>query len=162
MFGGAPDILVNNAGLFTIKSIDETSLPEFQSIISTNLTAAFAFLNSFLPEMKKRSSGHVVTIGSVADRNIFAGNAAYSAAKYGARALHEVLRAETRGTGIRSTLISPSAVDTDIWDPIHFLGTDARPDRSLMLNPDAVASAVLFAVTQPGDVNIEELRLSRS
>jgi len=161
-FGGAPDILVNNAGLFTIRAIDDTSLSEFKSIISTNLTAPFALISSFLPRMKERGSGHVITIGSVADRHIFAGNGAYSAGKYGARALHEVLREETRGSGLRATLVSPSAVDTDIWDPIHFLGTDAKPDRSTMLDPQSVADAVLFALSQPQEVNVDELRLSRA
>jgi NADP-dependent 3-hydroxy acid dehydrogenase YdfG len=112
--------------------------------------------------MRARGSGHIVTIGSIADRHIFAGNSAYSATKYGQRALHEVLREETRGTGIRTTLISPAAVDTDIWEPIQYPGADAPPDRSGMLAPDAVAAAVLFAVMQPAGVNVDELRLSRS
>src|SRR4029079_5360805 len=129
---------------------------------ATNLAAPFSFLTAFLPAMKNRGSGHVITIGSIADRHIFPGNAAYSAAKFGSRAVHEVLRAETRGTGIRATLISPSQKDTDIWDPIQYPGTSARPDRTAMLSPDSVADAVMFALTRPREVNIEELRLSRS
>jgi NADP-dependent 3-hydroxy acid dehydrogenase YdfG len=160
--GTAPEILVNNAGLFSIRAIDETTVEEFQSIIATNLAAPFTFLNAFLPAMKTRGSGHVITIGSIADRHIFAGNGAYSAAKFGARAIHEVLRAETRGTGIRATLISPAAVDTDIWDPIQYLGTTDRPDRSGMLSADSVAAAVMFALTRQHEVNIDELRLSRA
>jgi len=103
-----------------------------------------------------------VTIGSVADRHIFAGNAAYSATKYGQRAMHEVLREETRGSGVRATLVSPAAVDTDIWEPIQYHGTDARPDRSGMLSPDSVGTAVVFAISQPSQVNVDELRLSRA
>jgi NADP-dependent 3-hydroxy acid dehydrogenase YdfG len=76
--------------------------------------------------------------------------------------MHEVLRAETRGTGVRATLISPASVDTDIWEPIQYLGTTDRPDRSSMLDATAVADAVIYAVAQPADVNIDELRLSRS
>ena len=161
-FGGSPDIIVSNAGLFTIKAIEETSAAEFESMVATNLTAPFALMRAFLADMKSRGNGHIVTIGSVADRHIFAGNAAYSATKFGARAMHEVLRAETRGTGIRATLISPAAVDTDIWEPIHYLGTTDRPDRSAMLDSSAVADAVMYALSQPADVNIDELRLSRS
>lgn len=160
--GGAPDILVNNAGLFTIRGIDGTTMEEFQSIVATNLTGAFNFTRAFLSEMRARGSGHCVTIGSVADRHIFAGNAAYSATKYASRAIHEVLRAETRGTGIRATLVSPAAVDTDIWDPIQYYGSADEPDRASMLSASSVADAVLFAVSQPPDVNIDELRLSRA
>jgi NADP-dependent 3-hydroxy acid dehydrogenase YdfG len=160
--GGPPEIIVNNAGIFTIRAIDETSRDDFDNLVSTNLRAPFRLVREFLPGMRSRGSGHIVTIGSVADRHIFAGNAAYSATKYGQRAMHEVLREETRGTGIRATLISPAAVDTDIWDPIQYLGTDERPDRSAMMSADAVAAAVVYAVSQPARVNVDELRLSRS
>lgn len=161
-FGGAPDILVNNAGLFSIRPIEDMTVGQFDSIVAVNLAAPFAFLNTFLPAMKKRGSGHVVTIGSIADRHIFPGNAAYSAAKFGLRAVHEALRAETRGSVIRATLISPSQTDTDIWESIQFRGTREQPDRSAMLSPDSVADAVIFALTRPPEVNIEELRLSRT
>jgi NADP-dependent 3-hydroxy acid dehydrogenase YdfG len=161
-FGSAPDIIVNNAGVFTIRSLEETSQQEFDDILATNLRAPFRLVREFLREMRERGSGHIVTIGSVADRHIFAGNAAYSATKYGQRAMHEVLRDETRGSGVRATLISPAAVDTDIWEPIQYLGTDSRPDRAGMLDPDAVSAAVVFAVGQPPEVNVDELRLSRA
>jgi NADP-dependent 3-hydroxy acid dehydrogenase YdfG len=156
----APDIVVSNAGLFSIKAVDETSVAEFEAMVSTNLTATFALMREFLGEMKQRASGHLITIGSISDRHIFAGNAAYSASKFGERALHEVLREETRGTGVRATLISPAATATDIWKDVRYLGTDILPDTSMMLDPRSVAAAVLFAVTQPDTVNIDELRLS--
>lgn len=161
-FGGAPDIVVNNAGLFEIRKIEDTAPGQFATIVATNLVAPFFVVRAFLPGMRSRRSGHVVTIGSIADRHIFAGNAAYSATKFGGRAVHEVLRAETRGTGVRATLVSPAAVDTEIWETIDFLDTDNRPDRASMLPPDAVAHAVLYALTQPAEVNIDELRLSRA
>jgi len=160
--GGAPDIIVSNAGLFTIKLVEETSPEDLDAIVTTNLTTPFKIVSAFLGEMKSRGSGDIITIGSIADRHIFAGNAAYSATKFGARAIHEVLRAETRGTGVRATLISPAAVDTDIWDPIQYVGTDDRPDRTSMLPVAAVASAVIYALAQPAHVNVDELRLSRT
>lgn len=156
----APDIVVCNAGLFAIKAIDETSVAEFDAIVATNLTGSFAVMREFLDEMKQRASGHLITIGSIADRHIFAGNAAYSASKFGVRALHEVLREETRGTGVRATLISPASTATDIWKDVRYLGTDDLPDTSMMLEAGSVAAAVMFAVTQPDTVNIDELRLS--
>jgi NADP-dependent 3-hydroxy acid dehydrogenase YdfG len=158
----APDILVNNAGLFRIVELADMGVSDFADVLRTNLLAPFLMLHEFLPLMRQRGSGHVITIGSSADRRIFAGNGAYSATKYGMRAVHEVLREETRGTGIRTTLISPAGVDTDIWDPIRFLGSTEPPDRKGMLNPSVVADAVLYAVTRPSAVNIDELRLSRS
>lgn len=161
-FGGAPDILVNNAGLFQIKPIASIDPEEFTATLQTTVIAAFLLVREFLQAMYDRKSGHVVTIGSSADRTAFAGNAAYAAGKFGARAFHEVLRAESRGTGVRSTLLSPSGVDTSLWQDIKFLGDETPPDRSNMIEASAVADAVLFAVTQPADVTIEELRMSRS
>lgn len=161
-FGGAPDIIVNNAGMFQIKPIAEIEPDEFLATLQTGVVAAFLLVRQFLPAMYQRRSGDVVTIGSSADRTAFAGNAAYAASKFGARALHEVLRAESRGTGVRTTLLSPSSVDTSLWQDIKFLGSDTSPDRSNMIQASSVADAVLFAVAQPPEVTIEELRMSRS
>ena len=160
--GRAPDILVNNAGLFTIRGVEDTTVAEFDSIVATNLRAPFVLIHAFLADMRARRSGHIVTIGSVSDRTIYAGNAAYSATKFGTRAMHEVLREEIRGSGVRATLVSPAAVSTDIWDPIQYFGTDVRPDRSSMLDVSAVARAVVYVVSEAPGVNVDELRLSRS
>jgi NADP-dependent 3-hydroxy acid dehydrogenase YdfG len=113
--------------------------------------------------MKKRRTGHVVTIGSVADRTIYTGNAAYSAAKFGVRAMHEVLRAELRGTGVRATLVSPAATDTEIWNTVSVTDPAGKPHSERpLLDPEDVVRAVMFALTQPERVNIDELRLSHS
>jgi NADP-dependent 3-hydroxy acid dehydrogenase YdfG len=160
---GAPDILVNNAGIFGVSPIEETSADFFIETINTNLVGPFLFVRSFLADMKKRKRGHIVTIGSIADRTIYTGNAAYSAAKFGVRAVHEVLRAELRGTGVRATLISPAATDTEIWNTVAITDPAGKPHSTRpMLDPDDVARAVMFALTQPERVNIDELRLSRT
>ncbi|HLE56002.1 MAG TPA: SDR family oxidoreductase [Rhodothermia bacterium] len=162
-FGGAPDIIVNNAGLFRVAPIDEMKPEDFIGSVTTNLIGPFLILHEFLAEMRKRGSGHVVTIGSMGDRMIFPENAAYSAGKFGMRAMHYVMRTELRGTGVRASLISPSSVDTALWDHVDTESTESSfPSRSEMLNPGDVARAVLFAVTQPDSVNVDELRLSRS
>jgi NADP-dependent 3-hydroxy acid dehydrogenase YdfG len=160
---GAPDILVNNAGVFSVNVVEETDAETFVATINTNLVAPFLFVRAFLGDMKKRKSGHVVTIGSVADRTIYTGNAAYSAAKFGLRAIHEVLRAELRESGVRTSLISPAATDTDMWNSVTVTDPVARPHSTRpMLEPDDVVRAVMFALTQPERVNVDELRLSHS
>jgi NADP-dependent 3-hydroxy acid dehydrogenase YdfG len=162
LLGGAPDIVVSNAGLFALARIEQTTAEHFVAALQVNLVAPFRLVRAFLPAMRERGSGHLVTIGSIADRATFAENAAYAASKFGARALHQVLREETRGSGVRSTLVSPSAVDTPLWDPMD---PDSRPDlppRAAMLSPSDVAEAVLWALTRPPRSNVDELRLSRS
>jgi NADP-dependent 3-hydroxy acid dehydrogenase YdfG len=161
-FGGAPDLLVNNAGAFTLAPIETLDPSSFLTELETNLVAPLRFVRALLPGMRARGTGHIVTIGSVADRAIFPENAAYAASKHGARALHEVLRLETRGSGVRATLISPGPVNTPLWDPIDPDNREGFTPRAQMLEPQAVADAVLYAVMQPRDVNVDELRLSRS
>ncbi|MEX2178195.1 MAG: SDR family oxidoreductase [Gemmatimonadaceae bacterium] len=160
--GGAPDILVNNAGQFFLAPVERTTVKEFDAALLVNLTAPFAFVREFLPDLRSRKRGHVVTIGSVADRHAFPENAAYAASKFGARGLHEVLREELRGSGVRATLVSPGPTNTTLWDEVD---PDSRPGftrRADMLRAAAVADAVRFVVTRPDDVNIDELRLSRA
>jgi 3-hydroxy acid dehydrogenase / malonic semialdehyde reductase len=113
-------------------------------------------LRAFVPAMLERG-GHVVTVGSIADHVAFPGNAAYAASKFGLRGLHETLKAEYAGTGLRFTLVSPGPTDTTLWDPVD---PDRRPDlpnRAGMLQAGDVADAVLFAVTRPNRVNVELL-----
>jgi NADP-dependent 3-hydroxy acid dehydrogenase YdfG len=160
---GAPDILVNNAGIFGVSVVEETSTELFIDTINTNLVGPFLLVRSFLGEMKKRKTGHIVTIGSVADRTIYTGNAAYSAAKFGLRAIHEVMRAELHGTGVRATLVSPAATDTEIWNTVTVTDPAGKPhSKRPLLDPEDVVRAVMFALTQPERVNIDELRLSHS
>ena len=161
--GAAPDILVNNAGIFGVSIVEETATDFFIEAINTNLVGPFLFVRAFLADMKKRKSGHIVTIGSIADRTIYTGNAAYSAAKFGLRAVHEVLRAELRGCGVRASLISPASTDTEIWNSVTVTDPAGKPhSKRPLLSPDDVVAAVMFALTQPERVNIDELRLSHS
>jgi NADP-dependent 3-hydroxy acid dehydrogenase YdfG len=129
-------------------------------MLDANLVAPFRFVHAFLGAMRARGSGHVVTIGSIADRVAFPENGAYAASKFGVRGLHEVLREELRGSGVRATLVSPGPVDTALWDAVD---PDNRPGftpRARMLHPDDVAAAILYAVTAPPRVNVDELRLT--
>ena len=158
----APDILVNNAAAFFVTPAHETSVHAFRDLLELNLTAPFAFVHTFLPAMRARRTGHLVTIGSIADRTAFPGNAAYAASKFGLRALHEVLRAELKGSGVRASLVSPGPVDTPLWDAVDANTRVGHTARAEMLTPDDVASAVRFVVSAPATLNVDELRLSHS
>ena len=156
---GIPDILVNNAGLFFIQPAHEIDPRDFQRTLTVNLGGAFLMARALVPHMISRGSGHIVTVGSVSDHVAYSGSAAYAASKYGLRGLHEVLRVELSRTGVRTTLLSPGPVNTDIWDPID---PDSKPGftkRSAMLCAEDVAAAALYAVTQPQRVDVTEIRL---
>jgi len=160
--GGPPGALVQAAGVFPLASIEKTPADEFDAALQVNLLGAYRFAQPLVAGMRARGAGHVVTIGSIADRKAFAENVAYAAGKFGARAVHEVMREELRGSGVRVSLVSPGPVDTAIWDAID---PDHRPGftpRAMMLRPEAIAEAVLFVLTRGDETNIDELRLSRS
>jgi NAD(P)-dependent dehydrogenase (short-subunit alcohol dehydrogenase family) len=156
---GAVHVVVNAAGVFDLVPFAETSAARFADVLAVNLVGAFAVTRAFVPAMRERGDGHVVTIGSVADAAAFPGNTMYAAGKFGLRGLHETLVAEYRGTGVRFTLVSPGPTDTAAWDPVK---PDERPGfvrRADMLRPADVAEAVIFAVTRPPRVQVESLRL---
>lgn len=161
-FGGPPRILVNNAGLFHTAPIADLDAEAFDTMLSVNLAAPFRFVRALLPAMRAAGGGHIVTIGSIADRTAFPGNSGYSASKFGARAVHEVLRAESKGSGVRATLVSPSAVDTPIWKGLTAEARANFPKAADMLRAEDVARGVLYAVTQPETVNVDELRITRA
>lgn len=159
---GPPDALVQAAGIFPLAPFEKTAGDDFDDAVRVNLLGPYRLAQPLVSRMRDRGAGHVITIGSIADRVSFAENVAYAASKFGARAVHEVLREELRGSGVRVSLISPSPVDTNIWDAID---PDHRPGftpRAQMLRPEAVAEAVLFVLTCSVETNVDELRLSRA
>jgi NAD(P)-dependent dehydrogenase (short-subunit alcohol dehydrogenase family) len=159
---GAPDILVNSAGFFQLAAVADTATADFRRALDVNLVAPFVLARNFATAMRARGRGDIVSIGSVADHTILPENGAYAASKYALRALHEVLRSELRGSGVRVTLVSPGPVDTPLWDPIEPERREGFTPRAEMLPPEGVAAAVLFALTQPAEIDVELIRLSRS
>lgn len=159
---GVPDVIVSNAGAFALGLVGAMPPAEVGQMLEFNLLTPYRLLHAFVPAMRERGSGDVVMIGSVADRVTYAENAAYAATKFGARAMHQVLREELRGSGVRTSLVSPGPVDTHIWDAIRPETRAGFATRDQMLRPEDVAEAVLWVLVQPRHVNIDELRLSRA
>lgn len=156
---GTPDIVVNNAGGFGLTPFERAEPAELARQLAVTLVGAFAVARGFLPAMRMRGSGVLVTIGSIADHVALPENTIYSTTKYGLRGLHETLAVEYRGTGVRCTLVSPGPTDTTIWDSVD---PDNRPGfvpRRAMLRPADVADAVLFVATRPPHVHVDWLRL---
>lgn len=156
---GVPDVLVSNAGIFFIKPLAETSAGDFTKTLTTNLTSVFLFARALVPKMVARGRGHLVTIGSVSDHIAFPGSAAYAASKFGVRGMHEVIRQETAKSGVRTTLISPGPVDTEIWDAVDPDNKPGFTKRKDMMRAEDIAAAVVYAVTQPERVAVTEIRL---
>jgi NADP-dependent 3-hydroxy acid dehydrogenase YdfG len=159
---GAADIVVHAAGAFGLAPLVETSVESFDRMLAVNVRAAFLLVRAFVPAMLERGHGDVVIIGSVAGRHAFPANGAYSASKFGVRGMHAVLAAELRGTGVRATFVEPAATDTPLWDDIDRGSNPGLPERESMLSPEAVAHAVVHAVTVPRDVVIPNILVERA
>lgn len=157
-----PDIVVQAAGAFELAPVAELELESFDRQIAVNLRGAFLVIRTFLSGMLERGSGHLVTIGSVAGRQAFPHNGAYAASKFGVRGLHEVLATELGGTGVRSTLVEPAATATPLWDEVDYDRHPALPPPEAMMEPRAVADAVLYAVRQPSDVAVRTISVERA
>lgn len=157
-----PDIVVHAAGAFGLDSIEATSTVAFDQMIAVNLRAAFLLMRTFVPGMRARGSGHFISIGSIAGRVPLPGNGAYAASKYGLRGLHGVLDGELRGSGVRTTLVEPAATDTELWDAVDRAANPGLPEPAAMMQAEAVADAVIYAVTQPAAVAVRNILLERS
>jgi len=157
LLGDAPDLVVAAAGAFSLARLEHAEPADFDRQLAANLRGPFLLVRAFLPGMLRRGAGHFIHVGSVAGRVAFPENGGYAASKFGLRGLHEVLRAEVRGTGVRATLVEPAATDTPLWDPIDPDSRADLPARASMLRPEDVARAVLFAAQQPLAVQISSI-----
>ncbi|MFM9013732.1 MAG: SDR family oxidoreductase, partial [Gemmatimonadota bacterium] len=159
---GAPHHVLHAAGIFPLAAIEAASDADLHLALALNVAAPLRLTRDLLSAMRARGSGDIVTIGSVADRAVFPGNATYAASKHALRAVHETLRMETRGSGVRATLVSPAATDTALWDPHDPDTSPHLPSRTEMLRAADVGEAVAWAVTRPAHIDVEEIRLARS
>ncbi|HEY0673384.1 MAG TPA: SDR family oxidoreductase [Longimicrobiales bacterium] len=157
-----PDMLINAAGAFELAPLAETSTESFDRALATNLRGPFLLIRAFLPRMLARRSGQIVSVGSIAGRQAWPHNGAYSASKFGLRGLHAVLDTELKGTGVRSTLVEPAATDTPLWEAVDRTRNPGLPERPAMLSPAAVADAVVYVLTRPVQMHINYLGLERS
>jgi len=156
---GVPDVVVNSAGVFLLKPFEATTAADFSAQLSANLVGPFHVARRFLPHMRARGRGRLINLGSISDHHPYPENAAYSAAKYGLRGLHEVLREEYRGSGVLCSLVSPGPTDTAAWDPVDPDHREGFTPRARMLRPEDVAEAVLWVASRPAHVDVDWLRL---
>jgi NADP-dependent 3-hydroxy acid dehydrogenase YdfG len=142
---GRLDVAFANAGFGATRSFLAESPEHWRSMVLTNVYGAALTIRASLPALKE-AHGHLVLTGSVAGRRALPGSL-YSATKWAVTAMAEAARLELNGTGVRVTLIEPGMVDTPFFSK--------RPQGALQ--PDDVARTVLFAVSQPAHVDVNEI-----
>ena len=110
--GDSLDVLVNNAGIFSIEAVEDESLEQFRRVMETNYFGAVRCVKRVLPAMRKRRSGCIINVTSVAGRVAFFGCSAYAASKFALEAFTESLAQETKSHGIKVALVEPGIIDT--------------------------------------------------
>ncbi|ADI00201.1 SDR family oxidoreductase [Salisediminibacterium selenitireducens] len=149
---GQVDIFVNNAGHMLSSTVTAGQVDDWETMIDVNIKGVLFGINAVLPAMVERSSGHIVNVGSVAGLEVSKKSTVYSATKYAVRAITSGLEKELAQTGVRVTNIAPGMVDTDLTSSNDFGG------RKKLETKD-IAAAVVYALSQPDYVNVNEINV---
>ncbi len=152
------DVLINNAGLMPLSSLDLAKVDEWDRMVDVNIKGVLYGIAAVLPHMRQRKQGHIMNVASVAGHIVFPAGAVYCATKHAVRAISEGLRQESNGE-IRSTIISPGAVTTELPNTItdKSIADNIEQVYSVAIDADAVARAIVYAIEQPADVDINEV-----
>jgi NADP-dependent 3-hydroxy acid dehydrogenase YdfG len=143
---GRADVFFANAGFGGARSFLGDSVEHWKAMIDTNIYGAALSIRAALGHFKEQNSGHILLTGSVAGRRNVIGSL-YSVTKWAVAAMSENLRQEVADTNVKVTLIEPGAVDTPFFE--------RTPEQHL--EPDDIARAVMFAMTQPPHVDVNEI-----
>src|SRR5213080_4713637 len=157
---GRLDVLVNNAGVMLLGPIAGAPTEEWRRMIHANIFGVLYCTHAALPLMGAQGSGHIINVSSVAGRIARAGSGVYNLTKFGVGAFSEALRQEVVPAGIRVTLIEPGAVATELPGHNRPEVLEQMRKRFAGVTPlaaDDIARAILFAITQPPNVSINEV-----
>lgn len=157
---GKIDVLINNAGTMLLSPLDSGHIAEWDSMIDVNIKGVLYGISAVLPIMKKQKSGQIINVASVAGHRTSPANAVYSGTKFAVRAISEGLRLTVKPYNIRTTVISPGAVETELPDHItHKESSEASHKlyAEMAIPADSFARAVAFAISQPDDVDVNEI-----
>jgi NADP-dependent 3-hydroxy acid dehydrogenase YdfG len=157
---GRIDVMINNAGLMPHSLLERGKLDDWNRMIDVNLKGVLYGIAAALPHMKARKSGHIINVSSVAGHKVRPGSAVYAATKTAVRVISEGLRQEVKPYNIRTTIVSPGAIATELPDSV----TEADVAKGIhefyeqfAIPAESFARVVAFAMSQPDDVDVNEV-----
>ena len=157
---GRIDVIVNNAGLMPLSPLDRLKINDWDRMIDVNVKGVLYGIAAVLPHMKAQRSGHIINVSSVAGHKVRPGSTVYSATKSAVRVISEGLRQEVKPYNIRTTIISPGAVASELPDSVtepDVGAAVAKMYQETAITADSFASMVMFAMSQPDDVDVNEI-----
>ena len=155
------DVLINNAGLAAgLNKLHEGDLDDWEQMIDTNIKGLLYITRLVSPGMVERKKGHIINISSIAGRETYPNGNVYCATKYAVESLTRAMRIDMLPYGIKVSAISPGAVNTE-FSLVRFKGDKSRAESVYQgftpLNARDVAEAILFVVSRPEEVNIDDI-----
>ena len=155
---GRIDVMINNAGVMYLAPFSDLRVDEWDRMIDVNVKGVLNGAAAVFPYMQAQGSGHIVIVGSIAGRQVLPINTVYAATKFAVRAIAEGLRLEG-GEAVRSTLISPGAVSTELFEkiPHEQIKQGAVGRRDTAIPAESIASAIAYAIGQPASVDVNEI-----
>ena len=157
---GKIDVLVNNAGVMPHSFLYKKRIEDWNKMIDVNIKGVLYGIAAVLPSMREQKSGHVINLSSVAGHFVGPGSTVYVGTKFAVRAISEGLRKEEAGNNIRSTIISPGAVQSELINLITDMDLKPGIDKlyeDVAIDAESIARAIAFAIEQPSDVAINEM-----
>jgi NADP-dependent 3-hydroxy acid dehydrogenase YdfG len=157
---GKIDVMVNNAGVMPLSPISQLKVKEWDTMIDVNIKGVLYGIAAVLPFMRERKEGHIINVSSIAGHLVFPASSVYSSTKFAVRAITEGLRREEYSNNIRTTIISPGTIDTELLDAISDLelkSASVEANKKVQIEPASIARAIAFAIEQPSDVAINEM-----
>lgn len=156
---GKIDVWINNAGIMPLSFLHERKVSEWDKMIDVNMKGVLYGIEAVLPYMRERKSGHIINVSSVTGHIVNKTWAVYSGTKFAVRAITEALRQEEAENNIRTTIICPGAVRTELANTIstESIKKDIHDSLEISLAPEAIANGILYAISQPEDVAVNEM-----
>ncbi|PRD13607.1 SDR family oxidoreductase [Pantoea coffeiphila] len=156
---GRIDVLINNAGLMPSSMLDKLKIEEWNRMIDVNIKGVLYGIAAVLPKMKEQKSGQIINVSSVAGHKVGPGGAVYAGTKWAVRAISEGLRQEVKPWNIRTTIVSPGAVDTELTGTItdEDIAKGMAKTYENAIPASSFARVVAFAISQPDEVDVNEI-----
>jgi len=157
---GRIDVMINNAGLMPQALLERLKIDEWNLMIDVNIKGVLYGIAAALPHMKQQKAGHFINVSSVAGHRVGPGFAVYAATKHAVRALSEGLRQEVKPYNIRTTVISPGAVATELPNTVTDPQAAERIRKfyaEVAIPAESFARAVAFAMSQPEEIDVNEI-----
>jgi NADP-dependent 3-hydroxy acid dehydrogenase YdfG len=156
---GQLDVLINNAGIMPVSPLDDLRVEDWENMIDINIKGVLYGIAAALPVFRKQGFGHFVNTASTAGHKTVPNQSVYSATKFAVRAISEGLRMEA-GEKLRVTIISPGFVNTNFAEGVTNPEVKTQLENArdkFALPPEAIARAIVFAIEQPSDVDVNEI-----